>query len=70
MSLSTHVLDVTRGRPAAGVAVELRRGDETIVSALTDADGRARLADALAAVGAHVVGISSRSRFWPADRPG
>ena len=26
MSLSTHVLDTARGRPAAGVAVELRRG--------------------------------------------
>ena len=50
MSLSTHVLDTTRGRPAAGVAVELRAaGGETIVSAVTDADGRARLADELAA---------------------
>jgi 5-hydroxyisourate hydrolase len=49
VSLSTHVLDVTRGRPAAGVAVELRRGDETIVAAVTDGDGRARLAEELAA---------------------
>ena len=44
MSLSTHVLDTARGRPAAGVAIELRRGDE-VVSATTDADGRARLLD-------------------------
>ena len=49
MSLSTHVLDVTCGRPAAGVAVELLRDGETLVSAVTDADGRARLADELPA---------------------
>jgi 5-hydroxyisourate hydrolase len=50
VSLSTHVLDVTSGRPAAGVAVELRAGGgEPIVSAVTDADGRARLAEDLAA---------------------
>jgi 5-hydroxyisourate hydrolase len=42
MSLSTHVLDTVRGRPAAGVAVELRHGDE-VIAATTDADGRARL---------------------------
>jgi 5-hydroxyisourate hydrolase len=50
VSLSTHVLDVTRGRPAAGVGVELRAGGgETIVSTVTDADGRARLAEDLEA---------------------
>jgi 5-hydroxyisourate hydrolase len=42
MSLSTHVLDTVRGRPAAGVAIELRRGDE-LIAAATDDDGRARL---------------------------
>jgi 5-hydroxyisourate hydrolase len=42
MSLSTHVLDTSRGVPAAGVAIELRHGDE-LVEATTDADGRARL---------------------------
>jgi 5-hydroxyisourate hydrolase len=42
MSLSTHVLDTVRGRPAAGVAIELRHADGTL-SATTDADGRARL---------------------------
>ena len=46
-SLSTHVLDTAAGRPAAGVIVELRRGDDVIATAATDADGRARLADAL-----------------------
>src|SRR5262245_13842330 len=42
--VTTHVLDTTRGRPAAGVAVRLeaRRPDgwEEIGSGVTDADGR------------------------------
>ena len=42
MSRSTHVLDTVRGRPAAGVAIELRHADE-LVTATTDDDGRARL---------------------------
>ena len=46
-SLSTHVLDTGGGRPAAGVAVGLFRGDEEIATVTTDADGRARLADGL-----------------------
>jgi 5-hydroxyisourate hydrolase-like protein (transthyretin family) len=40
MTLSTHVLDTERGRPAAGVRVELWQGQELIGSAETDADGR------------------------------
>ena len=47
-SLSTHVLDTATGSPAAGITVELLHGDEQIVRAETDADGRARLADELA----------------------
>ena len=39
-SLTTHVLDAARGRPAAGVAVELRRGGELVAAASTNADGR------------------------------
>ena len=48
ISLSTHVLDTGRGRPAAGVRVELvgPSGEDT-TEATTDADGRARLADEL-----------------------
>jgi 5-hydroxyisourate hydrolase len=44
--LSTHVLDVARGRPAAGVAIELARLDpaserrEPLRSTRTNADGR------------------------------
>ena len=47
VSLSTHVLDTSAGRPAAGVPVELLRGAEQIASTTTDHDGRARLAEAL-----------------------
>jgi 5-hydroxyisourate hydrolase len=47
MSLSTHVLDTARGIPAAGVAIELRRGGEIVVTTTTDEDGRARLGDDL-----------------------
>ena len=39
VSLSTHVLDVERGRPASGVRVELWR-DDLVTAADTDEDGR------------------------------
>jgi len=47
MSISTHVLDVMRGTPAAGLAVTLSRreadGDWKLVAeSETDADGRIR----------------------------
>ncbi|ACV76681.1 hydroxyisourate hydrolase [Nakamurella multipartita] len=51
MSLSTHVLDASLGRPAQGVPIQLRaQGDAgaatpfgtTIFTAVTDADGRYR----------------------------
>ncbi len=49
-SLSTHVLDTERGRPAAGVRVELRRDGRLVAEGETDGDGRVReLADGLQA---------------------
>jgi 5-hydroxyisourate hydrolase len=46
MSLSTHVLDAARGRPARGVPVRLDRRDgdawERLAEARTDDDGRVR----------------------------
>jgi len=48
-SLSTHVLDTAAGRPAAGVTVELSGRHGTVATVETDGDGRARLADELAA---------------------
>jgi len=44
-TLSTHVLDTARGRPAAGVGVELRRDGVELASAATDEDGRARFGE-------------------------
>ena len=41
--LTTHVLDTALGRPAAGLTIELYRlggGDERLVAATTNADGR------------------------------
>ena len=41
MTVSTHVLDTERGRPAVGVRVELYDGDGDLVGdGVTDADGR------------------------------
>ena len=38
--LTTHVLDTMHGRPAAGVAVRLSRGGETLLETTTNAYGR------------------------------
>ena len=38
--LSTHVLDTSAGRPAAGVRIVLRRDHETLADTRTNADGR------------------------------
>lgn len=44
MSISTHVLDAARGRPAAGVPVRLERHDgagwQPVADGRTDTDGR------------------------------
>jgi 5-hydroxyisourate hydrolase len=46
VSLSTHVLDNSRGEPAQGVPVRLERADGSgwtpVASGVTDADGRLR----------------------------
>jgi 5-hydroxyisourate hydrolase len=41
-TLSTHVLDTSRGQPAGGVRITLQRGDEVIGTAVTDDDGRVK----------------------------
>jgi 5-hydroxyisourate hydrolase len=42
VSLSTHVLDTSLGRPAVGVRVELCREREVLAAGETDAEGRIR----------------------------
>jgi 5-hydroxyisourate hydrolase len=50
VTLSTHVLDASRGTPAAGVAVRLATvGGQELATAVTDADGRVREVGALTA---------------------
>ncbi len=38
--LTTHVLDTARGCPAAGLRLELWRGDDCLADVTTNADGR------------------------------
>jgi 5-hydroxyisourate hydrolase len=38
--ITTHVLDTSVGRPAAGIAVTLLRGDASVATGTTDEDGR------------------------------
>lgn len=44
--ITTHVLDITLGKPAAGVGIRLEKLDEddwlTVAESATDADGRCR----------------------------
>jgi 5-hydroxyisourate hydrolase len=42
VSVSTHVLDTSSGKPAADVRVELCRAREVLASGETDGDGRIR----------------------------
>ena len=44
--LSSHVLDLTTGKPAAGMKVELFREGELLKSEETNADGRIRFLEA------------------------
>ena len=38
--ISTHILDIARGKPAAGIVVELHKGLELLRQVKTTADGR------------------------------
>jgi 5-hydroxyisourate hydrolase len=69
MSVSTHVLDTSRGRPAAGVPVTLsHRGSDgawsVIGNAVTDADGRVqRLSDGDLAAGVYRLDFDTAHYF-------
>jgi len=65
-SVSTHVLDTSRGVPAAGIAVRLERegGDELLASGTTDDDGRVgQLGPAGLAVGNYRLVFDTRGYF-------
>jgi 5-hydroxyisourate hydrolase len=44
--ITTHILDLAKGRPAAGIQLTLRIGDRVVFEGVTDKDGRARLVEA------------------------
>jgi 5-hydroxyisourate hydrolase len=53
LSVSTHVLDSVRGRPAAGIAVRLFARNDLLAEGVTDADGRCRLVEGATGTGVH-----------------
>lgn len=69
MSLSTHVLDTARGRPAAEVRVRLERWDGAswvaVAEGRTDGDGRLRdwVPDGTPGVGEHRLVFDSGAYF-------
>lgn len=66
--ITTHVLDTAKGKPAAGVRVTLRRGDDALFVGETDADGRARLVDKAEAGTYHLIfdtGTYNPDGFFP-----
>ena len=66
MSLSTHVLDTARGRPAAGVGVILMRDGRVLREATTDPDGRtALLGPGELEVGAYELAFAVGDYFAP-----
>jgi 5-hydroxyisourate hydrolase len=38
--ISTHVLDIEKGKPTAGIGIELRFNGSVVASSVTNADGR------------------------------
>ena len=71
MSVSTHVLDAGRGRPAAAVSVRLERrtdlGWQPVAGGSTDADGRIARLGATAGTGPHrlIFDTAAHSPFYP-----
>lgn len=63
MSLSTHVLDATRGRPAAGVAVVLSGPGGPVGAGRTDADGRLALVPGDLPAGTYALAFATGDYF-------
>jgi 5-hydroxyisourate hydrolase len=76
-AITTHVLDVARGRPAAGVAVVLERGQvgeagawQVIGRGITDADGRVKAlleGGSVLAKGVHRITFATGAYFAAQD---
>lgn len=73
MSITTHVLDTARGLPALGVNVLLTDPSGDTVAAITDIDGRARLAEPPLLAGNYLLvfaiaeyfAMTGRTTFYP-----
>ncbi len=63
--ITTHVLDVSLGRPAAGVPVVLESGGKELGRGVTDADGRLKtlLGDAPLAAGVYRLTFDTDAYF-------
>lgn len=70
MSLSTHVLDAARGRPAAGVSVRLERDGAVLAEAETDDDGRVRDLGAGPAAGTYRLTFATGDYFAATGQEG
>jgi 5-hydroxyisourate hydrolase len=70
MSLSTHVLDVALGRPAAGLAVRLQRGCDVVAQATTDDDGRVRAFGAELTAGTYRLVFATGDHFAATGQQG
>lgn len=69
MSLSTHVLDTARGRPASGVSVALTDAAGDITVATTDQDGRASLVDGPLRAGRYQLSFATAEYFEMTGTP-
>jgi 5-hydroxyisourate hydrolase len=70
MSVSTHVLDAVRGRPAADVRVQLERRDGSggwrpVADGATDADGRVAELAADSPAGVYRLTLDTEGHFGP-----
>ncbi|MDQ3734187.1 MAG: hydroxyisourate hydrolase [Actinomycetota bacterium] len=63
MSITTHVLDTARGLPAFGVNILLTDPTGDTVAAITDVDGRARLAEAPLLAGNYLLVFATAEYF-------
>ena len=69
--LSTHVLDTSLGRPAAGLAVTLRQEGRVLTTVTTDDDGRtpALLPPGPLRQGQHTLSFDAGAYFAARDQP-
>ena len=70
-TISTHVLDTSLGRPAAGVKITLERDGKTVGSGVTDDDGRVKdlvEAGAQLGIGLHTIVFEVGQYFASTNR--